>query len=271
MSIGEPDQSEHGTKRPVWWWLAAVLAAVLVIGGGGWWLFHSNTGSGSGSAQNPAPVAPTAPAPTGSFTVSNDGIVAGKGGAGLAPDSTTSIGFPGTCVGAVAAAASYVPVLRSAVKPVLRDGKVVAGPTPSGLQATLNYILTGASADSRQSLTSSAYPSLGASEVMPSQGGYRLVTCVPGASATVALFECTSVIAAPPAASAMSGRTFCGTDTWDLSYTGSPADWRIADQASPGVAGPEGKQLLLGPLTAQKRAQVLGRIQGWKEYANSPK
>ena len=277
MSFDEDNDTTEPTRN--WWTIAAAaVVAACVLAAVIWWV----TGRG-GNESTPAPQAPksiadratpTAPAATGSFKVTSDGVSAGKGGTGLAPDSKTQIGFPGTCNGAVAAISAYLPTLTSNVAPVKSGATVVPGQAPATLASTLAYVLDGASSDMRSKIEHSAQPNAdSASEVDAAQGGYRIVQCVPQDSATIAVFYCTKFTHSYTTPE-FEGRTLCTTSTYQLKFLGTPSDWRIAARDYPGVAGPGRTRtgaLLKGPLNRSQRQQLLGKIEGWREYANAPK
>lgn len=256
-------------------WVAAGVAMVVVVALLIWRMV-SDQGSDQQS-HRPSSSPPSSPSrgavlASGPHAVQSEGIAFGHGATTKAADGVTPIGWPSTCAGAVNSAATTLVALTNA-EPGVDLGTAKARPAParSGLRETVDYLLQG---DPQKELHSEkAWPTAdyGVNKDITS-GGYRVVDCTPGKTATVALFNCSTFVGSNPAEPEYAGKSVCGTDTYRLVWGGSPADWRVTEDPATRVPGPEDSgPAIAAPLTPDQRRAVLSRLEGWKEWANAPR
>lgn len=248
----------------------AAMAAVVAVAGGAFLL-----GRTSGEQTAP-PVASSTSTPATGGVLS---VTPGQGATDLAPDGVTPIGYPDTCVGAVAAAAN--------IGPLFDVWGVVEGVEPERWRESVERVFVPGSKDGAElaQLAAAAATDPETERAArddlavfshPEWGGFRLVSCTPGESAMVELLDCgVSIVEATSA--------YCDVGRYEMSWTGSPADWRFEDspadeerQLPPTVKAieerisAESDQLgPNGPSPAQRRAWLSELGSGWQEFANA--
>lgn len=257
------------------------LAAVVLLGGG------IAIGSLTGGPDEPAPTTAASDSATTSAAPEPGGagpIAAGEGGSTVAADGVTPVGFDPTCVGAVQAAAAYaVAVQNPTTGTGIGTEDAEPGDARPGLQETLDRIMVGDD-DSLDTLRKSAVPNdlVPGWTVDPTQGGYKVVECIPGQRAVVSLFACETYNEYPGPFVEYEGFSSCGTGTWFMSWGGDPQDWRVASQKAGGpddstitpdqapAAADYGNTEWPVPLPADERHQYLSSVPGWVEFSNAP-
>lgn len=212
------------------------------------------------------------PLASGTNPVTSEGVAFGEGASTKAADGVTPIGWPSTCAGAINAAATSIVALQNPT-PGLDLGTPKARPAPArpGLKETIDYLLQGDPQKERHSEL--AWPSAGygvATDV--TSGGYRVVECTPGESATIAVLSCSTFVGYDPSDPELAGKSLCLDGTVTVRWGGSPADWRRAESGLDTEKGPlDGQPAIGGPLTPSQRRAILSRQPGWKEWANAPR
>lgn len=203
----------------------------------------------------------------------------GGGATAVAANGFTPIAFPATCEGAVAAIASaeqMLPLLGRVSGVTEEQWQLTIEQVFGKGSATANYYLgvaRGAATDA--SVERVAKDRLAQLDMTthPEWGGFRVVACRPGHSATVELLSCYRLGA--------DHRTACYGEARQVRWAGQPADWVIQDhQATQDVVAPAIRQKIdndadalsgVAP-SAAKRAEWLTALgSGWQEFSNAPR
>lgn len=187
-------------------------------------------------------------------------------------DQLTPIGWPPTCAGAVNAAATTLVALTNAVPGVdLGTTKARPGQARSGLKETIDYLLQGDPQKDKHSEYAWPTADYGVKTDITS-GGYKVVDCTPGKTATVQLFNCSTWVGNNPDLPELAGKSVCGTDTYRMQWGGDPLDWRVTEGPVTRLPAPEDQgPAISAPLSQAQRRAVLSRLEGWREWANAPR
>lgn len=212
------------------------------------------------------------PLASGTNPVTSEGVAFGEGASTKAADGVTPIGWPSTCAGAINAAATSIVALQNPT-PGLDLGTPKARPAPArpGLKETIDYLLQGDPEVGQHSELAWPTADYGVATDVTS-GGYRVVDCTPGTSATIMILSCSTFVGSNPADPGLAGKSVCGSEPVNVRWGGSPADWRRTEDPVNVEKGPmAGYKAVGGPLTPSQRRAILSRQPGWKEWANAPR
>lgn len=202
----------------------------------------------------------------------------GEGATAVAANGFTPVAFPATCTGAVAAIASaeqLLPVLGQ-VKGVtdeqwrLTIEQVHGKDTPTA-KYYLGIVRRAATDASIQRVTRDRLSQLDMT-THPEWGGFRVVTCQPGRTATVELLTCSRHVA--------DHLTACYAAARKAQWAGTPGDWVIQDHQAPGdVAPPALRERIDNGADALSGSAPPARVRvgwltalgsGWQEFTNAP-
>lgn len=196
--------------------------------------------------------APTAGAPTGA--VLSLKVAANSGGTRKAADGYTRMGFPRTCAGAVAAAASYYTFGNA--------------PVTSSVRTKVANQITRGTSPGLQTFRTNAGDIPGVTfKTDPAQGGFLVTDCT-GSGAVVSLFFCTRVT------SDGETRNICRSMRLTMDWFSTDGDWKVTDVYAGNINGPDfwhTSKAWTNPLSAAERGELLTKAgPGWTEFTDAP-
>jgi hypothetical protein len=203
----------------------------------------------------------------------------GEGAAALAANGFTPIAYPATCQGAVAAIASAEQVFPQlgAVKGVTDEQwrqtieRVYGQDNPTAAYY-LGIVRRAADDAAIQRVAKDRLADLDTT-THPEWGGFRVVSCQPGKTATVELLACLRQVA--------DRHTACYADARQAGWDAGPGDWVIQQHQAPGDVAPpvlreridDETDALAGsaPPARVRGAWLTALGAGWQEFSNAPK